>query len=142
MKRYLYILFCLSLTACAQTESNSTSTKTPPIVPDQETLLKQIEDLEGELRGEIDAKLNKERSLKLIEVSQQFAIAYPKHPKAGDILFRSADVARGVGAYGVAIKDWGTLHRDYPDHPKAPDAIFLQAFTYENDLQDLDNASR
>ncbi len=127
------------LVACSQ--SNSTpSTKEPAV--DKASLEQEIKVLENKLRQEKTAKLDKETASKLIEKSEAFAKAYPKDENSPNLLFHAADVARGIGKYGLAIKLWGNVYHDYPDYEKAPDSQFLIGFTYENNLNDKTQAKQ
>jgi tetratricopeptide (TPR) repeat protein len=105
------------------------------------------------LRNEIDALETKLRKAKLVpdempaakelvKKSQSYSELYPQDEKTAAVLFKAADVARGIGEYGKAIQLWGKVWRTYPDFNKAPDAVFMQAFTYENNLKDIQNAKR
>jgi tetratricopeptide (TPR) repeat protein len=57
-------------------------------------------------------------------------------------LYKVGELAKAVGLFGNSIKLWGQIQREYPLHPKAGDALFMQAFTFENDLQDKDSAKK
>ncbi len=130
----LLILFC-SAFSCNQDGSvkNTSNNK---------SLLKEIDALEAKLRK---AKLVTDEmpaAKELVKKSQAYSELHPQDEKTAAILFKAADVARGIGDYGKSIQLWGKVWRNYPDFDKAPDAIFMQAFTYENNLKDIQNAKR
>lgn len=133
------ILFC-SAFSCNQTGSlNDSSSKN---APNNKTLLKEIDALESKLRK---AKLVTDEmpaAKELVKKSQSYSELYPQDEKTAALLFNAADVARGIGQYGKAIQLWGKVWRNYSDFDKSPDAIFMQAFTYENNLKDIQNAKR
>ena len=83
-----------------------------------------------------------EKALELIKKSEEFIKTYPNDSSIPSLLFRTADLARGIGDYGLAIKHWGTVYNEFPDYKKAPDAQFLIGFTYENFLNDKEQAKR
>ncbi len=133
------ILFC-SAFSCNQSGSieNATSVNNS----NSKTLLKEIDKLEAKLRK---AKLVTDEmpaAKELVKKSQSFSEAHPQDKKTAAVLFKAADVARGIGEYGKAIQLWGKVWRNYPNFDKAPDAVFMQAFTYENNLNDIQNAKR
>jgi outer membrane protein assembly factor BamD (BamD/ComL family) len=56
---------------------------------------------------------------------------------AANYLFKAADLCKGTRRFKQAIDDYGVLIQKYPQSPKAPLALFLQAFTYETEMNDL-----
>lgn len=76
----------------------------------------------------------------LIKQYDSFFAAYPKDTLSANMLFKAADLSRGTGSFGKAIKYWGDLGEFFPNYNKTPDAAFLQAFTFENDLGDKEQA--
>ncbi len=76
----------------------------------------------------------------LIQQYDNFFAAYPKDTLSASMLFKAADLSRGTGSFGKAIKYWGDLGEFFPKYSKTPDAAFLQAFTFENDLGDKEQA--
>lgn len=136
-----FLIFFCSAFSCNQSGSleNTTSENSSS---NSKTLLKEIDTLEAKLRS---AKLVTDEmpaAKKLVKKSQFYSELHPQNKKTASILFRAADVARGIGEYGKAIQLWGKVWRNYPDFDKAPDAVFMQAFTYENNLGDIQNAKR
>ncbi len=134
------ILFC-SAFSCNQ-GSSSVDDSSSKNVPSSKNLLKEIDALEAKLR---QAKLVTDEmpaAKELVKKSQTFSELHPQNEKTAAVLFKAADVARGIGEYGKAIQLWGKVWRGYPDFDKAPDAVFMQGFTYENNLMDIQNAKR
>ncbi len=87
-------------------------------------------------------KIDTALALQYVAQASAFAEKYPQDSMSALLLFRAADVARGVGEYGKAIQLWGQVWRTYPDFKLAPDALFLQAFTFDNDLKDVEEARK
>jgi tetratricopeptide (TPR) repeat protein len=137
---FSFLIFFCSAFSCNQSGSveNTNSLNNS----DSKTLLKEIDKLEAKLRK---AKLVTDEmpaARELVKKSQSFSEIRPQDKKTAAVLFKAADVARGIGEYGKAIQLWGKVWRNYPDFDKAPDAVFMQAFTYENNLGDIQNAKR
>jgi tetratricopeptide (TPR) repeat protein len=76
----------------------------------------------------------------LIQQYDNFIAAYPKDTTSASMIFKAADLSRGTGAFGKAIKYWGDLGEFFPNYSKTADAALLQAFTFENDLGDKEQA--
>ncbi|MBK6623014.1 MAG: tetratricopeptide repeat protein [Saprospirales bacterium] len=100
----------------------------------------ELEALELQLLSAQDVNINPEAATLFLEKSQAFAEAFPKDSLAPSYLFKSAEVARGIREFGLAIQLAGQVWRQYPDYEKAPDAMFVQAFIYDTDLGDTLNA--
>lgn len=112
-------------------------------MPERADLIRQIEGLETQLRqsgSEVKAE-NAEQARELVTKSQTFVEYYAQDSLAPSVLFKAADVARGLGDFGLAVQLWGQVHRDYADFEKAPEALFLQAFTAEKDQGDQAKAT-
>ena len=135
-----FLIFFCSAFSCNQSGSvENTSSKN---ISKSKVLLKEIDALEAKLRK---AKLVTDEmpaAQELVKKSQSYSELHPQDKKTAAVLFKAADLARGIGQYGKAIQLWGKVWRNYPDFDKAPDAVFMQAFTYENNLGDIQNAKR
>jgi len=135
-----FLIFFCSAFSCNQSGVPEVSSTT--MASDSKTLLHEIDALEAKLRK---AKLVTDEmpaAQELVKKSQSYSEQYPKNENTPAVLFKAADVARSIGEYGKAIQLWGKVWRNYPKFNKAPDAIFMQAFTYENNLKDIQNAKR
>lgn len=65
---------------------------------------------------------------------------YPKDSLTPVYLMRSADFDRAIGLPLKAIGNYHRVYMEYPQYPKTNMALFLEGFTYENDLHDLERA--
>lgn len=108
--------------------------KTP--VADTENWLQEIGTLEKQLLETGDATKAAEAASAFVEKCEAFAKAFPSDPQTPDLLFKAADVARGVKQQGKAVQLWGQMWRKHPGHPNAPMALFLQGFTFDSELRD------
>lgn len=130
---WLILAFLGWATACQQAQSDQSA---------PEKLLEELHQLEKQLLKAGDASKAKTAAIAFVEKSKSFASAYPEHSSSPELLFKGADIARGAKEYGKAVQLWGLLWRGYKDHPKAPMALFLQGFTFDSDLQNVDMAKR
>lgn len=138
--KYLIPLFSILvlLAACSSGDTSQKKVETP----DKATFLVDIEKMEAQLKDEKVKKLDKILAKSYISKSDDFVQSFPKDPESPILLYKSAEIARAIGDARSAVQHFGQMHRDYPDHPKAPTALFLQAFLFENALEDRDEAKK
>jgi outer membrane protein assembly factor BamD (BamD/ComL family) len=85
-------------------------------------------------------KIDKETAQSLIVASEAFVTQFPQDTAAARVLFKAAEINKGIGEYGKAIKLWGDVRDKYPTFRRAGDAVFMQAFTFDEDLHDKESA--
>lgn len=137
-KTIIYFLLGFFFFSCNQAnraenvDANSKATKN--------SLEKDIKELETRLKKAKDVQKELDSAKALVSKSQELAETFPDEKNTADVLFRAADVARGIGDYGKSIQLWGKVWRKYPDYHRAADALFMQGFTFENNLKDYNQA--
>ena len=137
MKYFFYALVALFLFSCQETSTTSQPKEKSSIEKSEnpkQKLIDEVKVLEKKLMSSKDKELDKPTAYELIAKSEAWVNQYPDHPQTPDVAFKAADVARGLGDFGLAIKLWEKVYQKYPDYKKAPEALFLMAFTYENDV--------
>lgn len=134
MIKLSYFIFCLAFIFSCNPQQKTTGQ------PDADKLYKEIQKLEKTLAKATEVSDEMPTAMELVKKSQQFGETFPKDGRSPSVLFKGADVARGIGQYGKAIQLWGKVWRGYPDFERSPDALFLQGFTFENNLYDYRNA--
>jgi tetratricopeptide (TPR) repeat protein len=102
---------------------------------------KEIQKIQTELLSNI-TNLDKDKAQLLITKSQAYALAFPKDTSSARVLFKAADVARGIGDYPNAMKMWNEVQVNFEQTKYASESLFLQGFTFENDLQDIEKAKQ
>ena len=55
-------------------------------------------------------------------------------------LYRSAEISRSLGKPNEAIATYQKIIERYPSFHKAPEAKFMLAFSYDEDLKDINKA--
>ncbi len=98
------------------------------------SMLNDIQKMEKQLLANI-TNMDKVKAGNLIKKSQEFALAYPTDTVSARILFKAADVARGIGDFPNAMKMWNEIQANFPQTKYAAESLFLQGFTFENDLE-------
>lgn len=108
----------------------------------KEVLTQEIKVLEDTLKANATKQINKNLAKELIDKSVTYAEFFPEDEATPAYLFRAGNVAVGIGSFDEAIKLFETVYQKYPDFERAPDALFLEGFTYENHMNDIENAKR
>ena len=96
--------------------------------------------LEKEMGSPVVTDKNKADAF--IEIAETYATLLEKSnpDKKVDLLLMAGALAKTIGNPNKAVQLYYNVGEKMPDHPKAPTALFMQAFIYENDLQDLEKA--
>ena len=132
----LSILFLL--TSC----SSGDTPKTKAAIPDKTALLADIENMEAQLKDEKVKKIDEILAKRYIAKSDDFVKSFPKDTESPILLYKAAEIARAIGDARSAVQHFGKMHREYPEHSNAPTALFLQAFLFENSLEDRAEAKK
>ncbi len=131
MEKIVLLLFLASAVACQ-----------PGGATGKDTLIKEIASLETELLKTGDATKNADVALQLVKQSELFANKFPQDSLTPVLLYKAADVSRGLGNFGKSVELWGSVWRNHPSYEKAPMALFLQGFTFDSDLRDTAMATK
>lgn len=102
------------------------------------TLIEEIEDKSFGQGGEF----NKTSALSLLNNYVLFADENPDDDRAAGFLFKAGDIAMGLEKGQLAIDYFDRVIDEYPEYEKVAYSMFLRAFVYENQLKDLDKASK
>lgn len=117
--------------------SCSSETKNIEIADSKESLEHQVDSLENLLFSyEAGSLASNQAAAKIVKLYNQLATDFPDDPKAPDYLFKAGEVSMGINMDFDAIGYFQRLERDYPKYNKAPHALFLQAFIWDNKLND------
>ena len=128
-KHFFFALITLTFVACK-----------PDAAQKITQLEQQLVTLDKEFGG---AKVvDKEKAVAFIQTSEELAaLVQPTDPdKYVAVLLKAAGLAKTIENPQKAIDLYGKVANGMPQHPKAPTALFMQAFVYENDLGDLQQA--
>ncbi len=139
MNRFFILLTVTVFMACGNSGQQS-STAASNI--DQKELKSELDQLEKTLQTSQSTELDKATAKTLIEKSVQYIDAFPKDEWSPKYLFRTGEVCVGIKEYKRAIDYWERLINDYSTHEKAPIALFLQGFTCDNQMKDIESAKK
>lgn len=137
MMRILSVLFLatpLVFAACSGTSGEEEQVK-----EEIKALATRIDSLENLLFGQ-ESKVDKEVAAQLLQSYLKFTDTYPADERTPDFLYKGAGIARGVGVHSRALKMYQRILEDYPEYGKQAETSFLIAFTYDNDLKEIDLA--
>ncbi|GIV35058.1 MAG: hypothetical protein KatS3mg031_2593 [Chitinophagales bacterium] len=110
--------------------------------PPEEKSLEQIKEAEAALFGDGSSfTFDESAAIRLIQAYSAFVQEHPKSKKAPEMLLKAADLYRSMQQPQNALKLYQEIESSYPEFEKIPQIIFLEGFTYENELNDL-NAAR
>ena len=87
-------------------------------------------------------QLNKKAARSFVDVCEAYALTHPGDDRSADYLHKAAETARAMRTIPKALSLYDWILEEYPDHKKAPQALFLKAFTYDNNLGDVENARK
>lgn len=133
--QYLFILFVSLLFAAC----NGVSEEEKMVQQEKDELAAKIDSLENVLFGP-EANVDKEAAAQLLQAYIKFTDTYPADDRTPDYLYKGAGIARGVGVHSRALKMYQRILDDYPEFGKQAETHFLIAFTYDNDLKEIDLA--
>lgn len=112
-------------------------TKNIEIADSKESIEHQIDSLENLLFSlEAGSLASNQAAAKVVKLYNQLATEYPDDPKAPELLFKAGEVSMGINMDFDALGYFQRIERDYPNFDKAPHALFLQAFIWDNKLND------
>jgi len=78
----------------------------------------------------------------MIQAYENFVEAYPQDSLTPEYLYKSSEIAMNLQMAGRAIEGFQKILDNYPDFDKRAFCIFLQAFIYENQMQQYDTAKQ
>lgn len=109
---------------------------------EQKQMQKEITELEGILYGDSIGMPDRNKALEVIQKYENYANAFPEDSLAPEYLYKGAEIAMNMQMSGRAIEYHQRIRTNYPNFDKVSYCLFLQAFIYENQMQQLDTAKK
>ena len=97
----------------------------------QEKDLISLLELENKLMQAEDAAANETLAKEVLVVYDEFINAYPDAEQIPELLFKSGEVLKGLGAHLKSAKAFHKVHTQFPNAKVAPIALFHQAHCFE-----------
>ena len=132
---YLFVALALFFTACG----GGTSSEEEQVKKEKDALVTRIDSLENVLFSQ-EENVDKQVAAQLLQSYIKFTDTYPADEHSADFLYKGAGIARGVGVHSRALKMYRRILEEYPEYPKQAETQFLIAFTFDNDLKEIDRA--
>jgi len=136
LKFYYYTFILMVLMSCKRESPEDARHQVALSMRDQ---LKVYVD--SAMGKDVDAT-EKIEAIRIWKDAQQIAEATPGDTLSSSILFRSGALLKAHNEVTKAIGTWGLVVAYYPESLYAPEALFQQAFSFDNDLRDPQNAKR
>lgn len=103
-------------------------------------LVQMVENLAANMYDDSLHQFNESAATQYVDASEAFVLINPDDPKSPELLNKAAETARSLKTYNKAISLYDWVIEKYPSNKLAAQALFLKAFTYDNDLHDIDKA--
>ena len=100
----------------------------------------QIKDLEVKLYNDSSKIFNQSVADSVVKSYTDFVATYPKDEKASDYLFKAGEISMSMNRSLQAVKCFEQIVDNYPEYERAPYSLFLQAFIYDNQINNDNKA--
>lgn len=104
--------------------------------PNKDQFIAQIKTAEAKLKA--STTLDPVIGNQMIKAYLDYANIFINDSISPDYLFRSADIASGLGSYDQAIILYNQIVDKYPAYRHTPDALYLEAMVYDSKLSGQD----
>lgn len=109
---------------------------------EKKKLKAEVDDLEAVLFGDTSAMPDRSLAMQTIQAYENYANAVPDDTLSPEYLYKGAELAMNMQMAGKAIEYYDRILNNYPDYNKISYCLFLQAFIYENQLQQFEAAKK
>ena len=113
---FLFLVFVGVLASCVNAEKKA---------------LDSVLELEAKLMHVQDTASDVELAKEVLEAYLEFLKTYPDTEKKSEILFKSGEILKGLGAHLQSAQAFHRVHTKFPDSKLAPLALFQQADCFE-----------
>jgi len=109
---------------------------------EQKQMRENISTLEAGLYADSLGPVDRLKAQEMIQAYENFVEIYPDDSLAGEYLYKGSELAMNLQMSGRAIDGFQKILDNYPDFDKKALCVFLQAFIYENHMQQYDQAKQ
>ncbi len=99
-----------------------------------------ISNLETSLFSDTLGPVDRLKAQEMIQAYDDFVKLFPEDSLAPEYLYKGSELAMNLQMSGRAIEGFQEILNNYPDFDKIALCVFLQAFIYENHMQQYDEA--
>lgn len=137
--RYFFIALLFASSAYLLSCNNDKKENTQDAAQKAMLLIDSVEKRMAEHRNE---GLNYQTALFAVKVFDEFVSRYPENPKSPDLLFKAGEISANIKLPQPALNYFQRYLKKYPKGDKAAPSLFMQAFIYEEQLNDTANARK
>lgn len=109
---------------------------------EKKKLSQAVIELEAVIMTDTTSLLDRSKALELIQAYENYANALPNDTLSAEYLYKGAEILMNVQMGAKAIEFHQRVINNYPEFDKIPYCLFLQAFIYENQLQQYETAKQ
>ena len=102
---------------------------------EQSDARQKVNQIERELYADTTGVVDPTKGKEMIEAYMAYVDSFPSDTVVPLYLFKSAEVAQGIGDYWLSVRLFNRVYKNYPSHAKAPEAAFYQGFVLDNYLE-------
>ncbi|MCD6346040.1 MAG: hypothetical protein J7L96_01335, partial [Bacteroidales bacterium] len=95
----------------------------------------KIAELEADVYSDTSSIADMSKAQELIQAYEDYANALPEDTLSPEYLYKGAEIAMNLQMSGRAIEYYQRILNNFPDFSKRSYCLFLQAFVYENQMQ-------
>lgn len=99
-----------------------------------------IQTMAGRMYDDSLHQFNENAATQYVDATEAYVLINPDDPESPDLLNKAAETARSLKTFNKAISLYDWVIEKYPASKIAPQALFLKAFTFDNELHDIENA--
>lgn len=99
-----------------------------------------ISNLESLLFSDSLGPIDRLKAQEMIQAYDNFVSNYPDDSLSAEYIYKGSEIAMNLQMSGRAIEGFQKILTNYPDFDKRALCVFLQAFIYENQMQEYDEA--
>ncbi len=96
--------------------------------------------LRNRIVADSTGEFSRQAGREYIAFCQSYALLFPDQPKSASYLNEAAKLASSIRMPKVSVALYQWIYSAFPDSEIAPKARFLEGFTLENELKDLEGA--
>ncbi|MBK7410136.1 MAG: tetratricopeptide repeat protein [Saprospirales bacterium] len=110
------------------------------VLTDSMDLHAEIDSLRSRIYNENTNRYDAQVSNEFIGTCEVYGLLLPEDPKTPDLVFEAARTAGYIRSFPKAVELYDWVYTRYPDYSKASQALFMMAFTYDNEMGNVDRA--
>lgn len=104
------------------------------------SLEQRIQEMGSQMFNDSTSRIEYRVANNYINSTELYALLLPRSEEAPGMLYKGAEVCRTIRNFNKAMELYQQISEHFPDSEQAPKALFMQAFTLDYDLKQLEEA--